>query len=60
MQLAITLNEIENDDFLSLREAHQCYEWLKNVVIKIHPEDNTHEKLLNYVQLYKEMIFQST
>ncbi len=60
MELQITLKELENDEFLTIREAYQCYEWLKNVVIRMHPEDNTHEKLLEYVQLFREMMFQST
>lgn len=60
MELQITLEEIENDGFLSKEESKECYNWMKNVVIKMRPEDNTHDKLLYYLGLFKEMSFQST
>ena len=60
MKLQITLKEIESDKFFTKQEAHDCYVWLKDRVLVAHPKDNTHDKLLEYVQLYKEMVFQST
>ena len=60
MEIAITIEEIMQDSWFSdEEEARQCFDWLRAVLI-LHPEDNTYEKLLDWVQKYKEMTFQNS
>ena len=57
--LAINGNDIIADGFLKGKEIGDCLRWMLNIVLE-HPEYNTKEKLLEYVELYKEMSFQNS
>jgi len=57
--LAINGNDIIADGFLQGREIGECLRWMLNIVLE-HPEYNTREKLLEYLELFKEMSFQSS
>lgn len=57
--LAINGHDIVEDGFLRDEEIGQCLRWMLNRVIE-HPEYNTREKLLELLELFKEMSFQSS
>ena len=57
--LAINGYDIINDGFLSGKEIGDCLRWMLDLVLE-HPEYNTREKLLEYLQIFKEMSFQSS
>lgn len=57
--LAINGNDIIADGFLQGKEIGECLRWMLNIVLE-HPEYNTREKLLEYLQMFKEMSFQSS
>jgi len=57
--LAIDGNDILADGFLQGKEIGECLRWMLQIVLE-HPEYNTREKLLEYLELFKEMSFQSS
>lgn len=57
--LAINGNDIVADGFLRGKEIGDCLNWMLNIVLE-HPEYNNKEKLLELLQEFKEMSFQST
>lgn len=57
--LAINGNDIKADGFLEGKEIGDCLNWMLDIVLE-HPEYNTREKLLEYLQLFKEMSFQDS
>ena len=57
--LAINGDDIIADGFLKGREIGECLSWMLNIVLET-PEYNTREKLLELLQLFKEMSFQSS
>ena len=57
--LAINGNDVGADGFLQGKEIGDCLRWLLRVVLE-HPEYNTREKLLELLQQFKEMSFQSS
>ena len=57
--LAIDRNDIIADGFLHGEEIDECLDWLLRVVSR-YPEYNTREKLLEFLQQFKEMSFQSS
>jgi len=57
--LAINGNDVGADGFLQGKEIGECLRWMLNIVLE-HPEYNTREKLLEYLQMFKEMSFQSS
>ena len=57
--LAINGNDIIADGFLQGPEIGECLRWMLRIVLE-KPEDNTREKLLEYLQQFKEMSFQSS
>lgn len=57
--LAINGNDIIADGFLKGKEIGDCLRWMLEIVLE-HPEYNTREKLLEYLQKFKEMSFQSS
>lgn len=57
--LAINGNDIVADGFLHGKEIGDCLNWMLNIVLE-HPEYNNKEKLLELLQEFKEMSFQST
>lgn len=57
--LAISGNDIVADGFLQGKEIGDCLNWMLNIVLE-HPEYNTREKLLELLETFKEMSFQST
>ena len=57
--LAINGNDIIADGFLQGKEIGDCLRWMLNIVLE-HPEYNTREKLLEYLQMFKEMSFQNS
>ena len=59
MKLQITREEIDNDTFLDDDEKKAFWPWIESVIER-YPEHNTHEKLLEYLHMYKEMCFQSS
>ena len=57
--LAINGDDIKKDGFLEGKEIGDCLKWMLNIVLE-NPEYNTREKLLEYLELFKEMSFQSS
>lgn len=57
--LAINGNDIIADGFLQGKEIGDCLKWMLEIVLE-HPEFNNREKLLELLELFKEMSFQST
>ena len=57
--LAINGDDIKKDGFLEGKEIGDCLKWLLRIVLE-NPEYNTKEKLLEYLETFKEMVFQST
>lgn len=57
--LAINGNDIIADGFLQGKEIGDCLNWMLNIVLE-YPEYNTREKLLEYLQMFKEMSFQNS
>ena len=57
--LAINGNDVGADGFLQGKEIGDCLRWMLNIVLE-HPEYNTREKLLEYLQMFKEMSFQNS
>lgn len=57
--LAIDGNDIIADGFLQGKEIGDCLRWMLQIVLE-KPEENTREKLLEYLQMFKEMSFQSS
>ena len=57
--LAISGKDIIADGFLQGKEIGECLKWMLNIVLE-HPEYNTREKLLEYLQMFKEMSFQNS
>jgi len=57
--LAINGNDILADGFLEGPEIGDCLKWMLNLVLE-HPEYNNREKLLELLEIFKEMSFQSS
>lgn len=57
--LAINGYDVGADGFLKGKEIGDCLKWMLEIVLE-HPEYNTREKLLELLQMFKEMSFQST
>ena len=57
--LAINGNDIIADGFLHGKEIGDCLRWMLDIVLE-HPEYNTREKLLELLQMFKEMSFQAS
>lgn len=57
--LAINGDDILADGFLQGKEIGDCLNWMLNIVLE-NPEYNTKERLLEYLELFKEMSFQSS
>ena len=57
--LAINGDDIVSDGFLQGEEIGECLRWMLGIVLE-HPEYNTKEKLLEYLQTFKEMSFQNS
>lgn len=57
--LAINGYDIIDDGFLKGKEIGDCLRWMLDTVLE-HPEYNTREKLLELLQAFKEMVFQSS
>ena len=57
--LAINGNDVGADGFLQGKEIGDCLRWMLNIVLE-YPEYNNREKLLELLQQFKEMSFQSS
>jgi len=57
--LAINGNDILADGFLKGKEIGDCLRWMLDIVLE-HPEYNTRDKLLEYLQMFKDMSFQNS
>ena len=57
--LAINGYDIIDDGFLHGEKIGECLKWMLRLVLE-HPEWNTREKLLELLQTFKEMDFQSS
>ena len=57
--LAINGDDIIADGFLQGKEIGECLRWMLQIVLE-NPEENTREKLLEYLQKFKEMSFQNS
>ncbi len=56
--LAINGNDILADGVLKGKEIGDCLRWMLDIVLE-HPEYNTREKLLEYLQIFKEAQLQN-
>lgn len=52
------IDRVNNDTFLTDEEKEEFWSWLERI-LKEFPEDSD-EQLVKYLELYKEMHFQST
>lgn len=59
LKLKISKREVNSDKFLTEEEKNNFWPWVERIVAEF-PEYNTHEKLLEYLQIYKEMCFQNS
>ena len=58
-KLAITKKDIIEDGFLDAEEIDECLIWMQRIVTE-KPEYNNKEKLLELLEIFKEMSFQSS
>ena len=52
------INKVNKDKFLTDEEKNEFWSWLERI-LKEFPDDS-YEQLVKYLELYKEMRFQST
>ena len=58
-KLAITKKDIIEDGFLDAEEVDECLTWMQRIITE-KPEYNNKEKLLELLEIFKEMSFQSS
>ena len=52
------INEVNNDKFLTEDEKKEFWHWLERILKEF--SNDSYEQLIKYLEIYKEMCFQST